>query len=135
MFYRHQELRFKCTGCGACCIGNQEDYYVAVDDREQERIRVFLRVSRRWFRRRYIVKVDSVTEGIGSDKTGRCVFLDSGNRCRIYPVRPTQCRTYPFWPELVQTRSAWRTEGRRCEGIGQGTVIPLRRIETALKKS
>src|SRR5437762_14252627 len=39
-------LRFRCTGCGACCTG-RGDYYVGVSRDEQERIRRFLKISRR----------------------------------------------------------------------------------------
>jgi hypothetical protein len=45
-------------------------------------------------------------------------------RCRVYAVRPLQCRTYPFWPELVQNSRSWQREARRCEGIGNGPLIP-----------
>jgi Fe-S-cluster containining protein len=132
MFYRRQNLRFQCTGCGACCTGNPADY-VAVDAREQQTIRVFLGVSRQWFRRRYLVKLDGDHKGLASRENGRCVFLDRANRCRIYAARPRQCRTYPFWPEVVHSRTAWQSEARRCEGIGRGRVIPLTRIEAALR--
>lgn len=134
MFYQREKLRFKCTGCGACCTGDPNDYYVAVNEPEQERIRRFLGISRSWFRRRYLVKADAATVGLNSDSAGRCVFLDASNRCRIYPVRPNQCRTYPFWPELLRSRAAWQAETHRCEGIGQGKVVPLRRIAGALKR-
>ena len=82
-------------------------------------IRSYLGLSERWFRRRYIVRVDSGTEGINLGASGRCPFLLDNRRCRIYPVRPLQCRTYPWWPEFARPM-AWRTEARRCEGIGQG---------------
>lgn len=131
-FYRGRKLRFACTGCGACCTGAAEDY-VAVDAKEQEMIRAYLDVSRRWFRRRYLVRLDQHTEGLASAANGDCVFLDAAKRCRIYAVRPRQCRTYPFWPEIVASRQAWQREAKRCEGIGCGAQIPLRRIEIALK--
>jgi hypothetical protein len=35
---------------------------------------------------------------------GACVFLEGGNRCRIYPVRPRQCREFP---------NGWRFPGFR----------------------
>lgn len=134
MFYHRQKLRFKCTGCGACCMGNEKNHYIAADRREQKRIRSFLGLSRAWFRRRYIVKIDDTLEGIRIEETGRCAFLDQANRCRIYAVRPNQCRTYPFWPEVVTHRSTWQAEARHCEGIGRGNVVPLARIEAALKR-
>ena len=69
------------------------------------------------------------------ESDGRCTFLDRANQCRIYRVRPKQCRTYPFWPEVLASRSSWRSEAETCEGIGRGAVIPLKRIELALKTS
>ncbi len=132
MYYHEHELRFRCTGCGACCTGSADDY-VAVDGSEQEAIRRLLRISKPWFRRRYLIALDTGGKGLASKGDGRCVFLDAHNRCRVYPVRPRQCRSYPFWPEVVGSRSAWLAEARRCEGIGRGTSVPLRRIEAALK--
>ena len=41
---------------------------------------------------------------------GACCFLDSDNRCRIYPVRPRQCRDFP---------TTWRVPDefmRLCQG-------------------
>ncbi len=131
-FHHRKQLRFACTGCGACCTGTAEDY-VAVDLSEQEKIRRHLGVSQRWFRRRYLVRVDDHTEGLASRADGSCIFLDDAMRCRVYPVRPRQCRTYPFWPEIVRSERSWRREGRRCEGIDRGAAIPLKRIEAALR--
>lgn len=131
-FYHRHKLRFECTGCGICCTGSPQDY-VAVDRAEQEQIRNWLGISKKWFRHRYILRVDQHTEGLASAKSGSCVFLDQAMRCRIYPVRPRQCRAYPFWPEVLRNRWSWRAEALRCEGIGRGALVPLRRIESALK--
>lgn len=120
--------RFECTGCGKCCTGGGS-YVVEVSRAEQQRIRKHLGISWPWFRRRYVFRYDDETESLVMPR-GRCVFLDSANRCRIYPARPTQCRTYPWWPELMNPR-AWRLERRRCEGIGRGAVVPLVRIRRA----
>ncbi|MFQ5993625.1 MAG: YkgJ family cysteine cluster protein [Acidiferrobacterales bacterium] len=134
MWHRRQKLRFKCTGCGTCCTGGSNDeHYIAVSAREQDRIRSHLGVSRPWFRRRYVIKVDAAIEGIRLEASGRCAFLDLANRCRIYPVRPQQCRTYPFWPEALASPSSWQAEGCCCEGIGRGSIIPRIRIEKALR--
>lgn len=132
MFYQRHALRFACTGCGECCTGGR-DRYVAVQPQEQRRICDFLGLSWDWFRRRYIVRVDARTEGLRLER-GRCVFLDGEHRCKIYRVRPVQCRTYPFWPELIATKTAWRNETRRCEGIDQGAVTPIAKIKRLLKK-
>ena len=132
MVYRREALRFQCTGCGSCCIG---DGTVAVTDGEAERIRAFLGVSRAWFRRRYLVRLSGSGRGIRLGEDGRCSFLGRNGRCRVYPVRPVQCRTYPFWPELVASRRAWLEEGRFCEGIGRGPAVPAARIQALLRSA
>jgi len=127
----NESFRFSCTGCGQCCTG-PGDYYIEVSEVEQRRIREHLGVSWSWFRRRYVFRYDDEVESLAMEKGGACVFLDNNKRCRIYPVRPAQCRSYPYWPELLGSRRAWQREARRCEGIGQGPVIPLARIRAVL---
>ncbi|MHB8454932.1 MAG: YkgJ family cysteine cluster protein [Acidiferrobacterales bacterium] len=124
-------LRFECTGCGACCTGDA-GHYVEIGHADQDAVRSHLNISRRWFRRRYLTRVDENVEGIRLNPDGRCPFLDSTNHCRIYPVRPLQCRTYPWWPELLNRRASWTAEARRCEGIGRGAVVAVATIERAL---
>jgi Fe-S-cluster containining protein len=129
-FYRRARLRFACTGCGACCTGGA-GHEVETSAAEQEAIRGFLNLSRAWFRRRYLTRD---RRGIRLGRDGRCPFLGDDNRCRIYPVRPTQCRTYPWWPELISERSDWDEEARRCEGMNRGAIVPLARIERMLAR-
>lgn len=133
VFHHHQALRFRCTGCGRCCFGDA-DSYVEVSAREAEAIRRHLRLSRAWFRRRYVQGIETGSGlGIRLQADGRCPFLTAQLHCRVYPVRPRQCRSYPFWPEVLASRGAWNAEARRCEGIGQGAVVPLGRIEAQLR--
>ena len=131
-YYEQNPLRFACTGCGKCCTG-LGSYYIEVTPKEQRRIQNFLGVSRRWFRRRYVERYDDSIDSLRTEAGGRCVFLDTNLRCRIYRVRPAQCRNYPFWPELTGRAAAWHTEAQRCEGIGRGAIIPLSRIVRILK--
>jgi len=133
MYYQHARLRFECTGCGACCTGGA-DHYVETNATERAAIRAFLKLSTAWFRRRYLVRVDADTTGIRLGHNGRCPFLGTDNRCRIYTVRPRQCRTYPWWPELVENKRDWTEEARRCEGMNRGTVVPLSAIERSLAR-
>lgn len=123
-------FRFACTGCGRCCTG-RGDYYVAVTVPEQRRIQRRLKISRAWFRRRYLTVCEDGTESLrwAGD---RCVFLGRDGRCRIYAARPAQCRHYPFWPEVLRSPAAWRREGRRCEGIGRGAIVPLAEVRRRL---
>lgn len=124
-------LRFECTGCGACCRG-RGDYWVEASRTEQRRIQRFLKVSWRWFRRRYVIEYEDGSEGL-QWQDNRCVFLDRYGRCRIYSVRPMQCRTYPFWSEVVDSLASWRAAAKECEGIGRGAVIPLSQVRERLK--
>ena len=131
-FYEYQALHFSCTACGDCCItGN--DYYVYLSTREAERLRKYLELSRSWFRRRYLERLDNGDLVAASEDDGRCVFLDENRNCSVYPVRPLQCRTYPFWPELAGSSRAWQREARRCEGINCGNAVPLARIRRSVR--
>lgn len=133
MYHHVTALRFECTGCGKCCLGN-EDNYVRLSAAEAERIRLHLGLSKDWFRRRYLVRLEP---GLGRGlalRDGRCVFLGEDLRCSIYPVRPTQCRTYPFWPEVLRSRGAWKAEAKRCEGIDRGNTIEVRLVDRQLRR-
>jgi hypothetical protein len=131
-YYEREPLRFACTGCGKCCTG-LGNYYIEVTRKEQRRIQRHLAITWRWFRRRYVGRFDENIDSLRTQSGGRCVFLGTDMRCRIYPVRPAQCRNYPFWPELVHRVEDWRAEARRCEGIGRGPIIPVARIVKILK--
>ncbi len=131
-FYLRQALRFSCTQCGQCCA-TAGDYYVYLTDEESERIRTHLQLSRNWFRRRYLQRLEDGEQVLASGPDERCIFLNADGKCRMYAVRPVQCRTYPFWPELVGTAAAWNREARRCEGISQGRVVARSTIRRSLQ--
>ena len=131
-FYLRQALRFSCTQCGQCCA-TAGDYYVYLTDEESERIRTHLQLSRNWFRRRYLQRIEDGEQVLASGPDERCIFLNADGKCRVYAVRPVQCRTYPFWPELVGTATAWNREARRCEGISQGRVVARSTIRRSLQ--
>jgi Fe-S-cluster containining protein len=126
-FYERQPLRFDCTRCGRCCVAGG-GYYVFLDENEAEKIRTYLQLTRRWFRRRYLSRLPVGDLVVSWQSDGRCVFLDERGECRIYPVRPVQCRTYPFWPEVVNRQRNWQRESRRCEGIDRGEAESVSRI-------
>ena len=125
-------LRFSCTQCGQCCA-TAGDYYVYLTEAESERIRASLQLSRGWFRRRFLRRIDAGDLVLASAPDERCIFLDGEGRCRVYTVRPVQCRSYPFWPELIASAAAWNREARRCEGINQGRVVARSTIRHALR--
>jgi Fe-S-cluster containining protein len=103
-------------------------YYLFLDEREAEGIRAYLKLSCRWFRRRYLRRLPDGDRVASWQRDGRCVFLDESGACGIYPVRPMQCRTYPFWPEIITRQRNWQGESRRCEGINRGEEVPVTRI-------
>ena len=108
------------------------DYFVYLNEQEAEKICVHLQLSRSWFRRRYLERLEDGELVAASGTDNRCAFLDARGQCKVYPVRPLQCRTYPFWPELVQRKSGWAREAKRCEGINRGTVVPVGKIRRAV---
>lgn len=131
-YYQKTELRFRCTGCGNCCYGDPQTYYIDASTKELDNIRQHLRLSLKWFLKRYTQVLPWGGRGIRLNANGACSFLVN-SRCRIYHHRPAQCRTYPFWPEVVDSKRHWLAETKRCEGINQGPVIPLVKIERLLR--
>ncbi len=132
-FFESGSLRFSCTGCGKCCE-TAGDYYVYLTPEEASLIRNHLGLSRAWFRRRYLARLEEGELVLGPGRDERCVFLDQAGRCRVYPVRPLQCRTYPFWPEVAVNRRDWQREALRCEGIGHGPVVSRAVIRRAVRQ-
>lgn len=132
LFFEHTPLHFECTRCGQCCIAT-DGYHVFLDPPEAEAIRAWLGLSTGWFRRRYLSRHAEGDLIAASGPDGRCVFLAADGSCRVYPVRPLQCRSYPFWPELLNSKTAWQREARRCEGINRGKAVPLTRIRRQLR--
>lgn len=131
MFYVSEPLRFECTQCGRCCRGGGA-YHVFLNAAEAEQIREVLQLSRDWFWRRYLQRLDSGELTVVLNADGRCSFLDRNGRCSVYEVRPMQCRTYPFWPEILRSKAAWRAEAARCEGVDHGATVPLARVRATL---
>ena len=101
--------------------------------KEAERIRKHLGLSKNWFRRRYLRKLEDELV-LASETSGKCVFLQKDGGCRVYRVRPLQCQTYPFWPENLSSQKSWQREARRCEGIGRGSEVPVQLIEMTLQR-
>jgi len=134
MIHHRYPLHFQCTSCGVCCTGD-DDHGVFMSDREAERIRRLLDVSRTWFRRRYVRRLGDDEWEARLDGDGRCPFLAASGRCEAYAARPGQCRSYPFWPEILSSRRAWNREARRCEGIGRGPELAVGVIERRLRQA
>ena len=136
-------LYFECTQCGACCTGTPG--LVAFTLREADEMADELDMSRDEFLERYARPTDQEdvwdlreieTPPHGHD----CVLLERDEetgvtRCIAHDARPMQCRTWPFWPDNMRNRKSWERAGRRCEGINRGTLIPLRVIQSEMRRT
>ena len=131
-FFERFPLRFYITQCGKCYMTGG-DYHVFLTESEAQKICSHLQLSRGWFRRRYLRRLEEGDLVLASGTDEHCIFLSARGHCRVYPVRPLQCRSYPFWPELAGNARAWNREMRRCEGINQGEVVPLASIRRKVK--
>jgi Fe-S-cluster containining protein len=129
-FYQHG-IRFKCTGCGACC-GNRNEYgFVYVILPERRRLARHLRIPTRTFTRQFCNKTDGFY--YIRDRHNRCIFQEDA-RCSVYRARPEQCRTWPFWRENMNPK-VWQTEVLRdCPGAGKGKLHSPEHIEKLLNR-
>ena len=127
----HQGLSFECLRCSVCC--RREPGLVLLSRGDLHRLMNHLGLDFKAFYAKYC---RSVPYGGGTAVCLReteeydCIFWENG--CSMYEARPVQCRTYPFWPGVVDSRTDWTREGRRCPGIGRGPVHYRKEIEEAL---
>jgi len=119
-------LRFECTSCGHCCRWGEG--YVWVTERDIHTMADYIEMDVLEFARRYVRRVGTCYSLIELPDY-RCVFLDEDERCRVYPVRPTQCHTYPFWPEVIKSAKAWHALEADCPGINRGQLHTPEEIE------
>lgn len=107
-------LKFKCTGCGACCTGSPG--YVFLTEHDEKRIANFLKISIPEFQKKF-TRIFMGRRSLNEDpKNFDCIFLKN-NQCSLYEARPKQCRTYPFWSGIMQKKEHWEEEKGYCEGI------------------
>jgi uncharacterized protein len=107
-------LRFKCTGCGACCTGSSGSVYLSSLD--LERLASFLQLRPGTFARRYTRLIKGYRVLIDKPDSHDCIFL-TDKTCSVYDARPTQCRTYPWWIGNIRDRQSWAEAAETCEGI------------------
>ena len=127
MWYK-DGLKFKCTGCGACC--SKEPGYVFLSEEDISRLSGPLGLERATFLKTYTRLVHgrySLLEKPNYD----CIFLQN-NRCTLYQARPKQCRTFPFWQENLVSKAAWEAAGKSCEGINHpdANTLTVEEIQT-----
>jgi Fe-S-cluster containining protein len=111
---RIREIGFKCTGCGECCVG--EDNSVLVFPFEVRRI--MAKTGDAWLD----VAIPPIVGEWDSEgcfhtlewrlkkEENSCKFYEGG--CSIYEARPMLCRTYPFYLEDGILRLS------ECSGLG-----------------
>ena len=123
-------LDFECQpDCGACCTNHDDYAYVYLEGDDLSRLADFLGIGQEEILKRYATEQDGLTMLRMDEPT--CLFLD-GNRCTVYPARPTQCRTFPFWHENLRNKSAWERLCGFCPGINRGPRHDLISIEEQL---
>lgn len=123
----HEGLRFRCTGCGACCGGAPG--YIWVNQEEIHAMAAAVGMAPEDFERAF-VRHEGRRRTLKERPGGDCVLLDEQTRrCRAYAVRPRQCRSWPFWPSNLRTPGDWERTCADCPGAGAGPRIPLDEIE------
>jgi Fe-S-cluster containining protein len=129
-------LRFECTQCGHCCRWGEG--YVWVSERDIHAMAVHLGLDVLEFARAYVRRVGTCYS-LKELPDYRCVLLDDAvgprERCRVYPVRPTQCRTYPFWPENIKSARAWHALADDCPGLNNGRLYSTDEIERLARET
>ena len=127
----HKGLRFHCTGCGGCCVG--EPGYVWVNKAEIEAMAAALKLDVARFEEKY-VRLVGIRKSLIELPNGDCIFFDSrGRSCQIYELRPRQCRTWPFWASNLRTPQTWQETCLDCPGANHGPRISLSEIHSRLR--
>jgi Fe-S-cluster containining protein len=117
----HKGLRFQCQRSGNCCRTHGEYAYVYLAPRDVTAISRHLGMERGDFLAEHTEQDEGYTI-LRIDKPV-CPFLETGNSCGIYPVRPKQCASWPFWEENLGDRSRWEGLAQECcPGIGKGPL-------------
>ena len=124
-------LRFECTRCGLCCRGRGR---VEVSDAEIEILAKHMELTVAQFREIYTREGRKGRIDLRDRANDDCIFFDEQRGCTVYEHRPAQCRTYPFWKPVLHDEETWEAEGRHCEGIGRGAVVPAEVIAEAVSR-
>ena len=126
-------LRFTCTRCGNCCKNHGDYTHVYLAPADVSAIALHLGLHPREFLETYC-KAEDGWVVLRMDAPA-CPFLEDGNRCGIYPVRPKQCATWPFWTENL-SRAAWEGPVKRdCPGIDHGELHTRAEIERIARET
>jgi Fe-S-cluster containining protein len=104
---------FQCRQCGDCCAGRGG---IHVKPREVEEMAALLGMSVEEFCRRYL-EASALGPRLAVADHGSCVFLLTGNLCRVHPVKPFICRQWPFLPALLVDPDELEHAKGACPGI------------------
>ncbi len=126
-------LFFECIGCGRCCRGEPGAIWFTPE--EEKAIAAYLGKSPEDFLASCVTSVGG-RRSIREHRNGDCIFLDTEKqRCRIYPVRPSQCALFPFWPSLLACPERWAAYARSCPGMDRGRRYEEAEILALLERS
>ena len=126
-------LRFSCTRCGNCCRNHGGYTYVYLAPQDVSAIALYLELEKEVFLERYCLVEDGWVSLRMDDPA--CPFLEEGNTCGIYPVRPKQCATWPFWKENLKEK-VWKGEVKAdCPGIDKGELHTREEIERVARET
>ncbi|TVR79139.1 MAG: YkgJ family cysteine cluster protein [Saprospirales bacterium] len=86
--------KINCLDCAACC----KNYSPRFKPPDIRRISKYLGMKEGEFAAQYLI-VDNEGDHVVNSKP--CPFLDEGNQCSIYEVRPSDCARFPYTDEDV----------------------------------
>ncbi len=121
-------LKFKCTGCGACCTGSPGYVYLSKSDLEN--LAEHLQCTPEEFAKKYTRLIDEQYALLDKPTSYDCIFL-MDKKCTVYEARPVQCRTFPWWIHNLREPQDWEEAAKRCEGINHkdAPVVPSLHIQ------
>jgi len=69
--------------------------------------------------------------GLLKEKDGKCIFLNDGNKCSIYPARPMACMAFPFTFDVKDGWLCWgvANKGKYCKGLNKGKTIERKKLD------
>jgi len=101
--------------CGDCCYGKGG---IFMNEEEQKRIAVFLKISADDFLSRFCEE----RNGRIYAKTGEdnfCIFYQRGKGCAIHPVKPARCSLWPYYSANVNDEETYEMAKLACRGINR----------------
>ncbi len=128
-----EKLRFQCQGSGNCCVSRGQYGYVYMTQSDRKRMAKELNLKTSEFTKKYCKRDgDGFFFLVTGPESHECIFLENGNRCRVYKGRPSQCRTWPFWPEVMNAK-IWKKEvASYCPGVGKGKLWSKKQMQKIL---